>query len=437
MKKIFTLSIIAIFILTGFEALAQSNSGTPVTNKKANRRASEDSSKPKEKPNFTNQDVIDESIEADDGIIKVETNLVTIPVKVTDRNGRFIAGLTKEDFKVWEDKTEQKIEYFQNEEKPFTVALVLDMSYSSTFKIDEIQQAALTFITQLRPADQVMVISFDQEVHILSEPTSDRKKLEQAIIRTRISSGTSLYETVDFVINKRFNKIQGRKAIVLFTDGVDTTSREKNENNNLRDAMEFDALIYPIQYDTFNDVQAIQNKSVIIKEPSIQTTPPTMGGSIPTGQTPGNPLPFPLPTGTVRVGGGGGRNTNNGEVITTRGPVGTDRNGRTTTRNPQPVPRSLPGSGTSREEYDRADQYLEEMSLRTGGRVYKASNSFNLTQAFSKIASELREFYSLGYYPEEEKAGGSKRKIKVKVDRKGVAVRARDSYVVKNKSEKK
>lgn len=399
MKKF--LILLTLFCFASLGIFAQANRGTVNNDKKANKRAASESAKPKEKPKFADEDEIDESVKTDGEIISIDTRLVTIPVKVTDRSGRFVSGLKKEDFKVWEDKIEQQIEYFQNEQKPFTVALILDMSYSTTFKIDEIQQAALTFITQLRPADKVTVISFDGEFNILCEPTNDRKTIEQAIIKTKIGSGTSLYETVDFVINKRFDKITGRrKAIVLFTDGVDTTSRQANDRDNLRDALELDTLVYPIQYDTYKDVQAIQNKSVIINEPSINTTPTANGGSIPNGQ-PKSPFPFPLPTGTINTGGG------------------------------NRTPRSMPGSGTSIEDYKKAAEYLEEMANRTGGRVYKADSITNLSNAFSKIAAELREFYSLGYYPNEEKEVGKQRKIKVRVNRKGVAVRARESYIVR------
>lgn len=396
MKNFFLILILFCLCTTGI--LAQANRGNVSNDKKANKRADE-------KPKFANE--ADEIFEDDDDVISVDTRLVTIPVKVSDRNGRFISGLKKEDFTVEEDKIGQRIEYFTNEQKPFTVALVLDMSYSATFKVDEIQQAALTFITKLRPADKVMVVSFDGDFYVLCEPTNDRKTIEQAIIKTKIGSGTSLYETVDFVMNKRFDKISGRKAIVLFTDGVDTTSRQVYERDNIRDAMELDTLIYPIQYDTYKDVQDIQNKSIIIADPTIQTTPTANGSRIPTGQ-PKNPFPFPLPTGTISTGG---KNS--------------------------PPPRSMPGSGTSREDYKRANEYLEEMAMRTGGRLYKANSIEFLSQAFSNIADELREFYSIGYYPSEEKEAGKRRKIKVRVKRKDVAVQARDGYIVKKKSEKK
>jgi VWFA-related protein len=326
---------------------------------------------------------IDDNAETDDSeVIKVDTGIVSIPVKVLDRSGRFIGGLTKENFKVLEDNVEQEITYFSNEQQPFTVALILDMSYSAKFKAEEIQAAALAFINQLRPNDKVMVVSFDQEVYVQCEPTNDRRVLQNAIRKTKISYGTSLYDAVDLVINQKLKRITGRKAIVLFSDGVDTSSLKSSDFVNLSDALELDALIYPIEYDTFNEVQAMKNKPTI-QQPKIQ---------IPSKDK--NPVP---------TGGGVGM---------------------------------MNGKGTTAEEYQKADEYLNELANRTGGRLYKASTIANLSDAFSRIASELREYYSIGYYPKDESNIGKKHKLKVRVDRQGVIVKTRDSYVL-SKTEKK
>ena len=213
--------------------------------------------------------------------IVVDTRLVTIPVRVMDRKGRFLPGLAKENFRVFEDSVEQEVALFSNDAQPFTVALVLDMSYSAKFKAAEIQNAAIEFIDQLRPDDKVIVIAFDEEVHLLCEPTSDRKVIHGAIRQTKISTGTSLYEAVDLTINDRLKKIEGRKAMVLFTDGVDTTSRRSNDYDNLRDAMETDTLIYPIRYDTFADVQRIKNSPIPQQIPTgIPTSGPPASGPL-------------------------------------------------------------------------------------------------------------------------------------------------------------
>ncbi len=336
--------------------------------------------------NTTNIDAIAQIPEPakDDDILEVDTNLVTIPVKVSDRNGRLVSGLQKVDFRVFENDAEQDIAYFSNEEQPFIVALVLDMSYSTTFKINEIQTAANAFVAELRPNDRVMVVAFDEEVHVLCEPTNNRDVLLRAIRNTKIATGTSLYEAVDLVINQKLKKYAGRKAIVLFTDGVDTTSRKANDSSNRSDASELDALIYPVQYDTYADVQRMKNKSAISK--------PTIPSPIPTSSPTG--LPFPIPISGI----------------------------------------GTPSSqGTTVEEYQKAGEYLSDMANRTGGRVFQATTIANLGVAFSNIASELRQFYSLGYYPQIEGREGERRKIKVKVNQPKVAVQSRDGYIVGKK----
>jgi VWFA-related protein len=277
------------------------------------------------------------------------------------------------------------------------------MSYSAKFRIAEIQSAAIAFISQLRDVDQLMVISFDEEVHMLCEPTNDRQKIYRAIKSTRIGNGTSLYDAVDLVMNERLKRVSGRKAIVLFTDGVDTTSRLAHDMSNLRDAMELDALIYPIRYDTYAEVQAMQNGGTVTKVPF----PGTGGGTVTTGQGhPGGippsttgPLPFPVPDPQVVMGGGSSR-------------------------------------GTTADEYRNAEKYLNDLAIYTGGRIYLADTTANLNDAFTRIASELREFYSLGYYPKDEAVAGKKKKIKVKISQTGLAVKARDSYVVGKKDKK-
>ena len=110
----------------------------------------------------------------EDEVIRIETNLVTFPVSVLDRDGRFISGLQKQDFQIFENGVEQKIDTFGSVEVPFTVVLLLDVSPSTQYKIDEIQNAAITFVNQLRRDDKVIVISFDERVHVLSRATNDR-----------------------------------------------------------------------------------------------------------------------------------------------------------------------------------------------------------------------------------------------------------------------
>ena len=186
--------------------------------------------------------------------MKVETTLVTIPVSVFDRNGLYIPGLNQSDFKIFEDGKEQEIAYFATSDKPFTVILLLDTSPSTEYKIDEIRAAAVAFVDQLKPQDRVMVIEFDANVHVLTEATNDRQLIYKGIRNADFGSGTSLYEAVEFSLKKQLSKIEGRKAIVLFTDGVDTTSRGRSTyDTTLALAEESEALIFPIYYNTYFD----------------------------------------------------------------------------------------------------------------------------------------------------------------------------------------
>ncbi len=317
----------------------------------------------------------------DNDVIRVETNLVTLPVTVLDRNGRFISGLSQRDFRVFENGVEQQLGYFQSVEQPFTVALMIDVSPSTAFQMVDIQNAAIAFVEQLRPEDRVMVIAFDQRVQVLARPTNDRNLLREAIRRTREGNGTSLYAAMDQVILRELAQFQGRKAVVLFTDGVDTTSRRATFESSLRNAEETDVMVYPIRYDTLRDYGA--RSGGVYRGPGTRQT--TIGGI----------LGVILGGGNVQIGRGGGG-----------------------------------AAGTSPAEYARGRQYLESLARNSGGRSFEADSLYNLEASFSGIAEELRQQYSIGYYPEEVGQPGDRKQITIRVNRPNVVVRARNSYVV-------
>ena len=313
-------------------------------------------------------------------VVSISTTLVTIPVSVMDRNGRYVPNLRKEDFRIWDDGVEQQVAYFASTEQPFTVVLMIDTSGSTHFKLEEMQDAAIDFVNQLQADDRVMVVSFDDKIRFLIDPpTNDRAALREAIKRTRTGGGTRLYDAVDQVINQHLAQIKGRKAIVLFTDGVDTTSRKARLDDNLRDAEELDALIYPVQFDTYGDMNMGGSSSGSRSRPGI------LGSIIFGGGWPGGGWP------------GGGH-----------------------------------GPGSTREEYRRADQFLHALADKTGARVYDADQ--DLSYAFTQVAEELRRQYSLGYYPKSKGQPGERHQIKVRTNRQELVVRSRESYVYQNNS---
>src|SRR2546423_5211282 len=108
---------------------------------------------------------------ADGDILRVSTNLISVPAVVMDRSGRYIANLRKEDFRIYEDGVEQSIADFASVSKPFTVALLLDVSGSTQLQLSQIRQAANIFVSRLRMNDRLMAISFDGQIHLLTDPT--------------------------------------------------------------------------------------------------------------------------------------------------------------------------------------------------------------------------------------------------------------------------
>lgn len=189
--------------------------------------------------------------------LKIDSTLVTIPVSVIDPDGKYLLNLAQKDFKLYEEDTQQEITNFASIAVPANVVLMIDTSRSTKFKIEDIQRAAVAFVEQLRPADRVLVVSFDDKVRVQSEFTSDRNTLKQAIAKTKTGTGTKLYEAVNLVMNQKLSAVQGRKAIVLFTDGVDTESKYGAGKQSMFDVEKKEVIIYPIQYDTMADVAAL------------------------------------------------------------------------------------------------------------------------------------------------------------------------------------
>jgi len=336
----------------------------------------------------------DTPVVEDNEILKIETTLVTIPVSVFDRSGRFIPGLKKEDFQIFEDGRAQQIELFATTEQPFTVVLLLDVSRSTQFQIEEIQDSAIAFVEQLRPQDRVMVVAFDDDIQVLSEPTGDRRQLRNAILQTRFGGGTKLYDAVDFALNERLKTIEGRKAIVLFTDGVDSTSRDSDFVSTVTDAERSEVIVYTVRYDTseYNGGSQPNNRYPF---------PRNGGGNNRRGggnnRRGGNNWPFPFPGGNNRGGGGGG--------------------------------------GAQNGDYALGERYLKDLADKTGGRYFNAATTDNLNVAFAGIAEELRRQYSLGYYPQNEGRAGQRKQINVRVARANVSVKAKNSYVVGEKQD--
>ena len=384
-------------------------------------------------------------------VIKTDTDLVTVPVIATDRGGLYIPDLAKEEFSIAEDGVNQEIAFFAKISAPFHVVLMLDTSASTREKLNRIQQAAYTFVQQLQAADRVKVISFDNEVRDLNEFTSDRNVLKSAINNTRPGEGTRLYDAMTLALST-FRNLQGRKAIVIFTDGVDWFSSESTFDGTMRWLDEEGVIVYPIRYDTRAATEQIAREqagemgpqlptSDVLRPTPSGTTPPTFPGGdpIPTMGTKSKTGPFGLPSADemMRRRREEERNRDPNRVPSTDTlPEPADPRVRTdipptgSTRRRAPRPDDSIGARLD-IAYETADRYLTTLAEKSGGKLVRADTISSLPDAFAKIAAELRTQYSLGYYPVQKERKDHYRKIKVSTTRKDVAIRTRPGYLGK------
>lgn len=301
--------------------------------------------------------------------IKIDTNLISVPVIVSDRNNRYVPNLQLELFRLFDNQVEQKISFFDTGEEPLNVVLMLDTSLSTSGVLDDIKKAAKAFIKELRPQDRAMIVTFDWQEQKLSTLTSNRKELESGIKQAKVGkvAGTVLHDAVMDVSRQILQPIRGRKAIILLSDGNDHGSVFTPEEL-LQTQSEADAMIYSIYY-----------------QPDAMRF---------LGPPPG--FPFPRPYAQGPPGRGPGRRDGRG-----RRPFGV-------------------------EGFD----LMEKLAEVTGGRFYQGETK-NLKETFALIAEELRHQYRLGFYPDELKRDGSVHALQVKVNLPDVSVRSRREYLAK------
>jgi VWFA-related protein len=298
---------------------------------------------------------------------------------------------------------------------------MIDTSASTTVeKMRQVQDAAVAFTEQLREGDRVKVISFDDEVRDLCDFTSDRGALASAIRATRPGKGTKLYDAFDQAY-RALRRLEGRKAVIMLTDGVDYRSDRRTYDDNRRAVEESDVIVYPVRFDTRAETERLA------REQARGGRPVDLGSVL--GKIPG------MPPGSVVINPRGGGRTEPDERRPDGLPDATSR------RPGEGTGASVPGPARTPEEasdqsirsmldilYRTADDYLNEMARTTGGRLIPADNPLMLPRAFQQIAEELRTQYSLGYYPANSARDGKYRKIRVRTTRKGVALRTRPGY---------
>jgi VWFA-related protein len=344
--------------------------------------------------------------------IAVDVKVVTLPVTVRDKHGKIVRDLTKDDFTLQEDGRPQTIRYFSQEANlPLTLGLLVDTSRSQTNVLDAERNASRGFLDQMlvQEKDKAFLIHFDREVELLQDLTSSREKLQAALELLKTPSdrdrskdpndsgdsrsgsgshhgdGTQLYDAVFLASNELMKKQQGRKALVILSDGVDRGSKTSLESA-IESAQRADTVVYSIYFADSHREDRNEGQR--------------RGGGMGRGGGgwPGGGGGWPGGGGGWPGGGGGGRGG--------------------------------PGGGQRHPEEPRTDgkKILERISRETGGRFFEVSKKESVGEIYTSIVEELRTQYSMGYTPDKDSAASGYHHVTLAVKRKDLTVQTREGY---------
>jgi Ca-activated chloride channel homolog len=334
-------------------------------------------------------------------VLRVDTQLISVPVVVRDQQGRQVTGLTASAFQLYEDGLPQRVAIFAAADTPFEIALFLDTSGSTRADIELIRSAASAFIESLRPGDRVAVLSFATTdeggerratVAVQSYLTADRQALREALQNIRSSSGTPYYDAVERTVNDIFHdspapELQGRRALVALTDGVDSSSRSDFASIRAR-LLDAGLLAYFVEVDTEDYVEdrllidCDDDRTLRLSRAQLERyrrifDPRADGADY---------------ADFCRLGG-------------------------------------FQRMAINRSLYKLAREEMGRLARETGGRTFQATSLDAARDAFAEVAAEIGRQYSIGYYSTNRPIDGRFRKIRVDVQGiAGAQVSAREGY---------
>lgn len=341
--------------------------------------------------------------EVDEGdVVRVETQLVSVPAVVTNSGGRPLSGLLEGNFLVYENGQPQKIATFATTEVPFEIALLLDTSGSTRSDVALIRQAANAFVAALRPGDRVAIVAFKTarrgqslaaKVDVLTALTDNRKLLGQAIENLGTSNGTPFYDALgkiatDVFHDKPTEEMRGRRAVVALTDGVDSTS-DSDFASARSTLLRATVASYFIQVNTEDFVE-----DRLLKDCEDDGRLSLSAKQLQRYRR----IFYPRAKAEDYMD------------FCAMGP--------------------FERMTISRDLYNVARQEMNDLAKDSGGRNFIANSLQDARAAFARVATEIGTQYSLGYYPTNKNRDGKFRAIRVEL--RGLndkaQVRAREGY---------
>lgn len=306
----------------------------------------------------------------DDDVIKVDSSLVRLNIGVVDRTGKPMTNLTRDDFTVYEDGVKQTVSRFEPVVAPFSVVMILDMSGSTLGFRQTIKQSAIRFIDALAPEDRVAVIEFYDKVNLRNDFTSDRRVILNSINVANGRGKTQLYKALDVALEKLANEGKRRKAIIVLTDGVDTSLRDKDRDFLSKvSETEIPTAIKPETNEILNRVLNNADRQ---------------GVTI---------YPLALPTGDPKL-----------------------------LADPTPTQTAM---------FQVARERLQILANRTGGTLNAINRLEEMGKFYASVAADIRSLYTVEYQPANDKRDGKWRAIKIEVTNPELIARTRQGYYAK------
>lgn len=305
----------------------------------------------------------DQEIDPSD-VISVDTTEILLPVTVRDRTGRLVINLTRKDFRVFEDGTEQPLSDLRLRQVPVDVALIVDTSSSVSDNLDDFRNAIERFATHLAEDDRVSLIQFDDKVVLLQDWTRSLVQLRRALRRIAPGMFTRFHDAMLLASRDQSPRPDARHAIVVLTDGIDS-GRGSSFDGALREALRSQTTVYVISNTQIERAKKEQQLSVL-----------TNGSD--------SAIRFnQLRIDDIRLG---------------------------------------------LEALDTSERHLEQLTAATGGRLYKPASFADLERTYAEVAEELRQQYTLYYSPLNSKQDGRFRRVRVETTNPGHQVSARIGY---------
>jgi Ca-activated chloride channel family protein len=297
-------------------------------------------------------------------VISVETTEVMLPVTVRDSNGRLVATLKRDDFRVFEDNREQPLRDLALRQVPVDAILMVDASSSAARNLDDFRRAAEGFADRLSPDDRISLIKFDDSVQLLQDWTKSRFQLQRALTRIVPGMFTRFNDALLLAAREQYGSTQSRRALIVLTDGIDS-GRGTTLENAARALLEAQVTVYVVSNTEISRAEKLADLDSLTK--------------------------------------------------------GTDASQRFNKLQIDDLRAGL-------RALDESEQTLEQLTAATGGRLYKPRSFDALEATYAEVSEELRHQYALYYTPLNRTRDGGFRRVRVEATNPSYETHTRIGY---------